>query len=481
MSDGSLRRAAILFLLLCMCSSVCVAIKERSLESVKLGIERADSLYREQQYIQALDVYISQLSFLRRNETDSLYLTVLSRIGTIYDNYEDVGRAFYYYEKILTDPNVSKYDDLYSKVLVKMVVGYFNSGEAAKARHYYGLQLAHPIKDRSLGGYYHYTNGGLVESLDGHHGRAVGMFRHALRHCDTEGMQPVFKVPVMMEMAASFGKMHRPDSVLRYLSSARDISEREGLDSYAADCYEQLYRFYKARGDSADAARYLELYSSTSDSVESRRSLDTASLRLLQNHDVEAREEIDSLNERIDLQVKTLVLFLVFCVALTAFAVYTHRQRRRLQASYKLLIEKSEEIFELEEQNVAQPTSEAVAPARSAPSNPLLERINGVLNDIDLISRPSFSLADLSREAGSNTKYVSALINEVYKKNFRTILNERRIREATRRLSDDARYGDCSIADIADSLGYSSSTVFINAFKKVIGMTPAVYRRYRRP
>ncbi len=395
-------------------------------------------------------------------------------------------RALYYYEKVLTDPAVTKYPDIYSRLLVKMVVGYFNSGEAGKARAYYRKQLDHPIPDRKLAGYYRHTNGGLVESLGKHPERALPLYRKALAHCHAEGMEPVFRVPVMLEMANCFDRLHRPDSVLHYLTESREISESEHLDDYAADCYESLYRHYKNQGDSAAAAHYLELYSTTSDSLAVLKKLDMASLRLLQSHDVHARQEITELNTRIDLQAKTLLFILLFCAAVTVFALYTRRQHKRLKASYRLLIEKNDEIFQLEEQQAPRPLpgpSDPQSPESDENPqprhNPLLERINAALDDIELISRPNFSLTELCREVGSNSKYVSAIINEAYGKNFRTILNERRIREATRRLTDTANYGDCSIADIADSLGYNSATVFINAFKKVIGMTPAVYRRYR--
>lgn len=473
---------ATLIIVVCVMGiAACGDTHDHTVKRVKLNLERGDSLYRQQKYIDALDVYISQLSLLRHNESDSLYLTILSRIGVVYDIYEDPARALYYYEKVLTAPEVKKYDDLYSGVLVKMVVGYFNSGEKDKARHYYGQQLAHPLKDRHLATYYQYTNGGLVESMEEHPGPALESFRRSLAYCKAENMKPVFRVPVIFEMATVFGKLNEPDSVSLYLNEARDISERENLDSYAADSYNLLYRFYKNQGDSVRAARYLELYSSVSDSIALRNKLDTASLKLLQSHDVHAREEITSLNQRIDFQTKTIFMVLAFCIVLAAFAIYTRRQHLRIKASYKMLIAKNDEIFELEDKTVLPQTSEPRTPDETQQMpNPLFERINEALGNIELISQPSFSLADLSREVGSNTKYVSALINEVYKKNFRAVVNERRIKEATRRLSDTERYGGCSIAEIAESLGYSSSTVFINAFRKVIGMTPAVYRRYRK-
>ena len=72
---------------------------------------------------------------------------------------------------------------------------------------------------------------------------------------------------------------------------------------------------------------------------------------------------------------------------------------------------------------------------------------------------------------------MSAIINDVFKKNFKTLLNEYRIREVCRRLSDDENYGQLTIAAIANTVGYNSMNNFITVFKRIVGMTPSKYRQ----
>ena len=90
---------------------------------------------------------------------------------------------------------------------------------------------------------------------------------------------------------------------------------------------------------------------------------------------------------------------------------------------------------------------------------------------------PEFSLAVLARLSESNTNYVSQVINTTYNKNFRTFLNERRIKVAMKRMMDSGRYGAYSMQGIAESVGYKSASNFIAAFKKVTGMTPSLYQK----
>ena len=107
----------------------------------------------------------------------------------------------------------------------------------------------------------------------------------------------------------------------------------------------------------------------------------------------------------------------------------------------------------------------------------LLGQINEVLNDGSAISDPEFSLQKLAVAVGSNTKYVSQVINEYYNKNFKTLLNEHRLREATRRLADQEHYGNMTIQAIYEEVGYSNAVSFIRAFKRMYGITPSEYQR----
>ena len=107
----------------------------------------------------------------------------------------------------------------------------------------------------------------------------------------------------------------------------------------------------------------------------------------------------------------------------------------------------------------------------------LLGLINEVLNNVSSISDPDFSLQKLAEAVGSNTKYVSQVINEYYNKNFKTLLNEYRLREATRRLNDQEHYGNMTIQAIYEEVGYKNAVSFIRAFKRMYGITPSEYQK----
>lgn len=70
---------------------------------------------------------------------------------------------------------------------------------------------------------------------------------------------------------------------------------------------------------------------------------------------------------------------------------------------------------------------------------------------------------------------LSILINRHFQKNFWEFINYYRIEEAKRYLSDK-KYDNKSITDIYLEVGFNSKSVFNTFFKKLVGVTPSVYR-----
>lgn len=105
----------------------------------------------------------------------------------------------------------------------------------------------------------------------------------------------------------------------------------------------------------------------------------------------------------------------------------------------------------------------------------LAQRIERVMDDIDAVCSPDMNLNHLAERVGSNYKRVSQVVNECFGCNFNTLLAERRIREACRRLSDTEQYGRLTIEAVGESLGFHSRSAFTEQFKRVTGLTPSEF------
>lgn len=86
------------------------------------------------------------------------------------------------------------------------------------------------------------------------------------------------------------------------------------------------------------------------------------------------------------------------------------------------------------------------------------------------------SIKSLSSRLILSPRILSHIINDRLKMNFYELINEYRIKEAQRILTDP-KTGNLSILEIAHEVGYNSKSAFNRAFKKFTRMTPSEFRK----
>ena len=87
-----------------------------------------------------------------------------------------------------------------------------------------------------------------------------------------------------------------------------------------------------------------------------------------------------------------------------------------------------------------------------------------------------FSAKDLAKELGTNTRYISAVINSRFNTNFSCLVNEYRVKESLHRMTDK-RYNDMTIEEIGLSVGFANRQSFYASFFRIMGETPNNYRK----
>lgn len=86
-----------------------------------------------------------------------------------------------------------------------------------------------------------------------------------------------------------------------------------------------------------------------------------------------------------------------------------------------------------------------------------------------------YSAKKLAEELGTNTRYISAVVNVRFHMNYTSFVNKYRIDEAMSLLVDK-RYQDYRMEEISDMVGFSNRQSFYASFYRVVGITPREYR-----
>ena len=86
-----------------------------------------------------------------------------------------------------------------------------------------------------------------------------------------------------------------------------------------------------------------------------------------------------------------------------------------------------------------------------------------------------YSAKKLAEDLGTNTRYISAVVNVRFHMNYTSFVNKFRIEEAMTLLVDK-RYRDLNMEDISDMVGFANRQSFYASFYKLNGITPREYK-----
>ena len=87
----------------------------------------------------------------------------------------------------------------------------------------------------------------------------------------------------------------------------------------------------------------------------------------------------------------------------------------------------------------------------------------------------NYSAKQLAEDLGTNTRYVSAVVNVKFHMNYTSFVNKYRIEDAMDVLVDK-RYQGLKMEQVSDMVGFSNRQSFYASFYKIMKMTPREYR-----
>ena len=116
---------------------------------------------------------------------------------------------------------------------------------------------------------------------------------------------------------------------------------------------------------------------------------------------------------------------------------------------------------------------------RSLVSPQLMDELEEKINNIIILEKrykdKDYSAKRLAEDLGTNTRYISAVVNVRFHMNYTSFVNKFRIEEAMTILVDK-RYQDLKMEEVSDMVGFANRQSFYASFYKIMKMTPREYR-----
>lgn len=485
--------------------------------------EAGMAYYSKNNYMKALDFLMLGIQHCEENNFMELLPALYNNIGCVYSSLNDFKISISSFEKGLVLSRELN-DRKNEKILLTNLACHCSNQNIKDKSELYNRELVEEFGgEDSTVIFYSHLNKGWLYYNDSCYAEAVTCLNRALDYARAAHLAPGHQSVIYETLGVLY--MEQPgkrDSAYHYLLTNYRFASENNLLPNLRNTLKQLVECYEEDGEKQKAMAYKLQYWELSDSL-----LDT-------NHFSEAKsahflyemeqnyEKIKRLNiekEEKEEQIRTFRIQLI-CVlfGLLLFSVLTTitiRQKRKLHKAYVDLFERNAIILRAEQESrkkhleQTKELEQAQSLIRQLKDNQeqtdadageqdgeketakggsssvisdeqrkqILARLEVVMENTDEVFNCNFSISRLAELTGTNSHYLSQIINETYNKNFRTFINEYRIREAQIRLMNTKKYGNYTIKAIAESVGYKSQSSFIMLFKKATGINPSIYQQ----
>ena len=436
-----------------------------------------DIYYKNRQYTAAMNQYLGGLRIGELNSLNLVMGQIYTGIGNLYSSHGDYDMGIRYYKHALSLEGKESNVHVKNNILNNLIGALCFAGRADEGRKYLqvlkkNIEKNHEYKFNTLmcTGIMALSTGDTTLAISNYSKALSYAKKYYLNHAQTESANSC--------LAQIYLDSKQPERAIEFLLENKRIAERTQQADLLEETMRSLFSAYSINGNRTKAMackiRSVELYDSLYNNKEFNSLKNTMFLyetNKSENAIRSLKKEKQDRDELITLQrgwiITLIVAFIVFVIMLAV----VYRQKKQLYMTYRKLY-----IRNIQDLNVKQ-ADETGKRLTKDQRTTILEEVQKVMTNADEICNSNFNIDRLASLVGSNSRYVSEAINEEYGKNFRSFLNEYRIKEAMRRLADTKKYGSFTIKAISESVGYKSQANFISVFTKVTGMKPSIYQK----
>lgn len=297
---------------------------------------------------------------------------------------------------------------------------------------------------------------------------------------------------ILSHIGMLYCDLKKYDLSIKYLAESSAISNECGFLNVLADNYKTLSKLEETKGNISKAFLYYQQYSELYDSIYNASNYANISELHSLHEMAKVDKQLQEMNTEQMLKERTIkmqrafqLVLMVSLLAAIGFVFLLFRKNKTLDKAYNILFIKNKEIVvqdqkletlikELSQQQNGTQIKYQTSSLTETYKDELIVEILKVMEKKEVVCDVEFSLDKLAELTNSNPKYISQAINDSFKQNFRSFINEIRIKEALKLLSSDEgkKY---SIESIGLMVGFKSRRSFDTIFKEITGISPSFY------
>ncbi len=470
--------------------------------------------YRKNNYSEAMNIWLKGLRISQSNNFKHILSQIYTYIGNIYSVHNDYEQSVAFYKKSLEVTQQCSDIEQQNHVLNNLIFSLCYCEKVDEAHIYYEKLRQNASDTCSRYQYDLLMSKAVLLSVEMQPHAAIEYYRKAVQVALSDSLGTQCVGAAYNGMAKIYAHENKLDSALKIFHLNEELARRTGTIDLLAVSLGNLAGMYERTNDVENYNFYKKLHVELNDSIFNQRKFN--SLKNAQFlYELNCSDEIITQlteqkyehEQKIYRQRLLIVSILLGMLLGGILLVYIWIQKRHLTTAYNELYNRNQEAIRREENyknhmllmremyesgsnesDIHSPEVEddeiKNANIGIAISNELrvqiLHGIIKVMEKEEEICNNEFNITRLATLIGSNTRYVSQVINDEYGMNFRSLLNECRVKVAMKRISDIENYGLYTIKAISESVGYKSQANFIRVFTQYTGIKPSMYQKISR-
>lgn len=347
---------------------------------------------------------------------------------------------------------------------------------------------------------------GMLKFREGQPDAAASIFRSLAASAPADGNMLRYKLMAHLNLGRVLKAEGKFGPAVSQLKEAVAIAERDSIKDMQIAFYDVIAACLRAQGDPVGALEYDNRALRLKNELVNFSDLTRVNSRQTARKIDRLQQHVKDMETRRRQHLFIIAVAVAFMIVLLVFALILFNRNRRLGESNSKLYGRTVDMlrqsqqegdarreFERQIEELNRRLSEAEKPVEAedavkyrrsslddSQKIALMNTIMSVMENTSEYLNPDFSVERLAELAGSRQKHVSQVINEKRGCNFNTFVNEFRVGEACRRISDAGAYGHLTLDAISQEVGFRSRSTFVNAFKQITGLTPSNYLKIAR-
>lgn len=445
--------------------------------------------YHYKKYQQALNEYLLAYEYSKNTKNDFLKFQNLYHIGVVKSYlgyYQEASELFkkcteYYNAKSKSDlhPNeIFNNKKGYLNSLHQLIICYRNLGKykEADSAAQIGLVEAGNSPDYEQERGYFLLGKGISEYKKSKYKSAIEHLSQSLSSVKNSGDFAWLSVDYFYIGKSHLGLKSNSESISYFRKVDSIFQKHQFILPELRENYEILINYYKKEGDQAQQL-YFTSQLLRADSIISKDFI-YLSPKIHKEYDtktlVEEKNELEKVNSW---GYFVVVGLLILALALAILLVIRYRREKDIQQKYILLEEKFLQHNEIEK------VFSAVEEKKTGLDEGKIEELLKKLKSFEAkkgFTQKGLTINKLAQQLGTNSNYLSQVINDCKGMNFNKYLSELRINYITVLLFENKEYLKYGIETLAKECGIASRQNFSDLFYELNGIRPTDFIRKRK-